>query len=293
MSTPAAPPSAATPAALPAEAVAAGWVAELDLSFARRDSGSYLAQRRQYGPLTVQKILYPEGPQLAHALLLHPPGGIAGGDSLRVGIDVQAGAQALLTTPGASKWYRSAGAPASQRLRLQVAAAATLEWLPQESIVFDGALASSQLQIDIEAGGRFLGWDIVCLGRPAAAAPFASGQWHSQIQVRQQQQLLWAEQGRLHGDSPVLRSRAGLAGFTVHGTLLAIGATPDTDLLHALRALPVDGLSGVTLTPRGVLLVRVLAASAESARHYLAQAWALLRPVYIACPAVAPRIWMT
>src|SRR2546423_14099799 len=121
------------------EPVAASWKARLSLSFARDGNRSVLAERSHEGPLVVQKPLYPEGDAVCHAIVVHPPGGIAGGDELRLDVSAAAGAHALLTTPGAGKWYRSAGAQAKQLLSFSLQG--TLEWLPRETIVFDGALA--------------------------------------------------------------------------------------------------------------------------------------------------------
>jgi urease accessory protein len=117
---------------------ARNWCARLELGFeARAGHGTVLAHRRHEGPLRVQKALYPEGPEVCHALMLHPPAGIAGGDALSVQVRVGEGAKALITTPGAGKWYRSNGPLATQRLEFEVARGGVFEWLPQESIVFD------------------------------------------------------------------------------------------------------------------------------------------------------------
>lgn len=273
--------------------VTTGWKAQLNLSIAHRDSGSFLAQRSQFGPLGLQKILYPEGPNTAHGIILHPPGGIAGGDQLAIHIDVGAGASALLTTPGATKWYRSAGAEARQNVELNVADQASLEWLPQENIVFDQALAASHTHVKLGAQARFIGWEITAFGRPAAKLPFAQGRFSQHWRIEQAGRLLWLEQGCLQGNDPRFLARAGLQGFTVMGTLVAVGHVLDAPLLEALRQINAEGLIGITQTPRGVLLVRCLSPNTESARHYLQQVWALIRPDVIGAAAHFPRIWNT
>jgi len=141
-----------------------GWKAELALGFERRGAKSVLAARRHDGPLALQKPLYPEGEGVCHAIVLHPPGGIAGGDELEIAARVGEGAHALLTTPGAGKWYRSAGAWARQSLGFEVARGACLEWLPQETIVFDGALAGMRSEVRLE-GAR-----AGCCGTSAGAS---------------------------------------------------------------------------------------------------------------------------
>lgn len=273
--------------------VTTGWKAQLNLTFAHRDSGSFLAQRSQFGPLGLQKTLYPEGPNTAHGIILHPPGGIAGGDQLAINIAVGAGAAALLTTPGATKWYRSAGAQARQNVELNVADHACLEWLPQENIVFDQALAASHTHVKLGAQARFIGWEITAFGRPAANLAFEQGCFSQRWKIEQAGRLLWLEQGELHGNDPRFKARAGLQGYSVMGTLVAVGTTIDAALLEELRNLNAEGLTGITQTPRGVLLVRCLSPNTESARCYLNQVWAMLRPTVIGATAHHPRIWNT
>ena len=156
---------------------APAWHAELHLRFTRAGARSVLRDNRHQGPLRVQKALYPEGEAVCQAIVLHPPSGIAGGDHLLISATVGAGAHAQLTTPGAGKWYRSGGPEASQRLELTVEEGAALEWLPQESIVFDGARARMETRVRLAAGSRFIGWDILCLGRAAAGERFAQGRF--------------------------------------------------------------------------------------------------------------------
>ncbi len=133
-----------------AEPVVSSWKAQLSLGFSFLENRTVLSERKHDGPLVVQKPLYPEGAGTCHAIVVHPPGGIAGGDELS--LDVRAGkdAAALLTTPGAAKWYRSAGPRARQDVALDVQG--RVEWLPQEAIVFDGARAETALEADLAAG---------------------------------------------------------------------------------------------------------------------------------------------
>lgn len=277
----------------PTATMPGGWVARLELGFARRPQGSYLARRQQFGPLSLQKILYPEGNDIAHGIVLHPPGGIAGGDQLLIDISVDSGAAALLTTPGATKWYRSAATPARQSAELSVATGASLEWLPQENIVFDQALAGSHTRVVLQPDARFIGWDLCAFGRPAGQQPFRQGCFSQSWRIEQNGRLLWWEQGSLQGGDLRFAARPGLHGHGVMGTLVAVGANPDAELLQELRALTLDGLAGVTLTPRGVLLLRCLAPGAEIARAWLTLAWSLLRPAYVGREAHLPRIWNT
>lgn len=274
----------------------AGWHAELDLGFARRADQTILSQRRHRGPLRVQKALYPEGEAVCQAIVLHPPSGIAGGDQLHITAHVGAQAHAQLTTPGAGKWYRSAGAQAAQFLDFRLAAGSILEWLPQETIVFDGALSRMETRVELAADSRYLGWEILCLGRRAAGESFTQGHLGLHTRIEREGRPLWLERGQIVGDDALLHSTAGWAGASVCATLLATlpvdvnlsalldacrGCRPTDDAEHALTMLP------------GVLVARYLGHHSEAARHWLTVLWQLLRPALLGRPALAPRIWAT
>jgi urease accessory protein len=269
-----------------------GWRAHLELCFARRDAGTVLARRGHRGPLVVQKALYPEGRAVCQAIVVHPPGGIAGGDALSLDIEVGAAAHALITTPGASKWYRSAGPLATQRVRLTVGRGGVLEWLPQETIVFDGARAHLCTQVDLEPEACFIGWEVVCLGRTASGERFRSGRLAQMCEIRRQGAPLFGEYAQVEGGSPILEARSGLAGHPVSGVMVATGRDADRALCDRLRALDVGGeaLAGVTALP-GVTVLRYLGASAHAARAYFISAWEVLRPALCGRDTVLPRIW--
>ncbi len=278
-----------------AEPVTPAWHARLSLGFERRDASTILTRREHFGPLRVQKALYPEGGAICHAILLHPPSGIAGGDQLAIEVDMAPGSQALLTTPGAGKWYRSAGPLAAQDLRFRVADAGGLEWLPQETIVFDGARAAMTSRVELTGSARFLGWEVLCLGRRASGERYATGSLSLSTRVERDGRPIWLERGRLEGGSSLLDSPAGLAGFSVAGSFLASGATPDAELVAACRAvarLETGARAGVSVLP-DLLVARYLGHSSEAARHWFTGLWRLLRPVYAGREAVLPRIWNT
>ena len=276
-------------------ALAPAWQARLALDFQRRDAATILARREHFGPLRVQKALYPEGEEVCHAIVLHPPSGIAGGDALSITVKVDAGAHALLTTPGAGKWYRSVGPWAKQRLDFSVGAEATLEWLPQESIVFDAARADMRSRIELDVAARFIGMEVLCLGRRASGETFAQGALQLDTRVQRGGQPLWLERGRLDGGSGLQASAAGLAGFSVSGTLLAAAPRIDSGLLAACRAVPLlesGAQCGITLLP-DILVARYLGHASEAARHWFFSLWQLLRPTLIGRDAQMPRIWNT
>jgi urease accessory protein len=277
--------------------VQSGWLARLRLAFARRGEQTVLVGNHHRGPLRVQKSLYPEGGSVCQAIVLHPPAGIAGGDQLAIGVDVGAGAQAQLTTPGAGKWYRSGGADASQRIDFSVGEGATLEWLPQESIVFDGARARMETHVSLAADSRYIGWDILCLGRAAAGERFEHGRFDLFCRVDRDSRPIWLERGGFDGCDALLSSPAGWAGATVCGTLLcAFPELPQkaAGLLEVCRAIaPADGASHALSVLPGILVARYLGDSSEAARHWFADLWAILRPACCGRPAVIPRIWNT
>lgn len=267
-----------------AEPVAASWKASLALGFERRGARTVLAARRHDGPLLVQKPLYPEGDAVCHAIVVHPPAGLAGGDELALAARADDGAHALLTTPGAGKWYRSAGPWASQRLRFEVSGA--LEWLPQETIVFDGALARLETEVRLSGDAKYLGWEILCLGRTGSGERFDRGEIRLSTTLYRDGRLLWLERGRIDGGGALLGSPAGLQGMPVCGTLVA--ACPMVDLAACRE---IESLA-VTQLP-GVLVARYLGDSSEQAKRLFAKLWTVLRPAVFGRAAQLPRIWST
>jgi urease accessory protein len=272
------------------------WEAELALEFESREGATRLTGRRHRGPLRVQKALYPEGDAVCQTILLHPPSGIAGGDHLHISAHVGVAAHAQMTTPGAGKWYRSGGPEASQRLDFDLADNAILEWLPQETIVFDGAKAHMETRVKLGAESRYLGWEILCLGRSAAGERFDHGNIGLQTRIERVGQPLWLERGRIAGNDPMLNSVAGWAGRPVCGTLLATlpPGNAGPAMLETCRvSCPVDGAEhGVTALP-GLLVARYLGHSSEAARHWFIELWTILRPLLLGRPAIPPRIWNT
>ncbi|WP_448110249.1 urease accessory protein UreD [Pseudomonas lini] len=266
------------------------WHAELELGYARFGDSTRPVQRRHKGPLRVQKHLYAEGPEVCQHIIVHPPGGIAGGDRLDISASVGTDAWAQITSPGAAKWYRAAG-PAYQKLHLRVAAGATLEWLPQETIIFSDAQAELSTSIDLEGGARLFYWDVVALGRPASGERFDLGHFQAHLDIRRDGQLLWHERQRIVGDDGLLDSPIGLDGQPVFATLLVTGEI-DSELLEKCRSLPNDVRGDLTQLP-GLLVARCLASEALLARGWLIDLWRLLRPALLGREATPPRIWST
>jgi urease accessory protein len=269
------------------------WHAELTLEYERRDGRTVLAARRHDGPLVVQKPLYPEGDAVCHGIIVHPPAGIAGGDQLSITASVREGANVLLTTPGAGKWYRSAGPWAEQRIRFDVAADACLEWLPQETIVFDGALAQLRTDVHLDRSARYIGWEILCFGRTGSGESLTRGECRTRGLIRRDGRPLWLERAAIAGGSDAQSSAAVLANHPVAGTLVATAPAIERDVLLACREpRPTSGEGAVTLMP-GLLIARYLGGSSEAAKNYFTQLWRILRPALTGREASEPRIWRT
>lgn len=279
----------------PVEAVAPRtWDAALDLGYAFRAGRTTLSRRSSRGPLAVQKPLYPESEAVCHTIVLHPPGGIAGGDNLAISITLDPHAHAVFATPGATKWYRSGGPASRQRIDIRVADNGVCEWLPQENIYFESVRADNAIAVTLGAGAVFCGWDVMCLGRTASGERFARGSVRQRIAVSRAGGPLFEELSRVEGGSAILDSAAGMAGHPVGGSFLLAGAPIDANLLSGCREVGAgDGcLHGVTMLP-GAFIARYLGRSAEQARDYFSRLWEILRPAYANRQARRLRIWAT
>jgi urease accessory protein len=234
------------------------WHASLRLRFADDAGTTRLTERSHRGPLRVQKALYPEGPRTCHVIVVHPPGGIVGGDRLELDLQLDAGTHVLATSPGATKWYRANGRVASQAVRLQAGAGAGLEWLPQETIFYDGADVALEHEVDLAVDARYIGAEVLCFGRTASGERFATGRIRQRTRIRVDGRTVWWEQGALLAAS--CGSPLALAGHTVCATLLAVGPPLPPTVLAVLREQdPQLALSQV----KSVLVARWLAHLAD------------------------------
>ena len=288
-------PFATPDAAHPHPATGEGWAATLELAFERRAHASVLAHVRHRGPLTVQRPLYPEGPETCHAIVVHPPGGVAGGDTLDLDIELREHAHAVLTMPGAAKFYPAHGRRARQHVALRVHDGAIVEWLPPETIVFDGADARTSLEIELGEGASVLGWDIVALGRRARGEAFGRGRWRQRLAIRRAGRLIVDDTLDLAGGDPWLGSGLGLAGASVCGTLFAAGLGLDAVVVTACRDAVASEAAriGVTMPLPGLLMARCLADEAEAVRHAFIALWTRLRPALTGREARPLRLWAT
>ena len=273
------------------------WRGSLALDYRRRDDRTVVHDRHD-GPLRVLKSLHPEA-GVCHSVLVHPPGGIVGGDTLAIEIEIDPDAHALVTTPGATRFYRSLGEPATQTLAVRAAAGSRLEWLPLETLAYSGCIAENRARFALAPGAEMIGWDLTALGLPASDQPFVAGRFTQSIELAGR----WLERGTVRGDDPgVLDSPLGWAGQRTLATLWfaageAIVAARRELLLDAARAAcdthPLGRHAGATAVDPGVIVVRVLAPRVEPAMALLAAIWRAWRPLAWQLEASPPRVWRT
>jgi urease accessory protein len=288
----------------------AGWGARLELQFERAGARTRLAHRRHEGPLLVQRVFYPEGAAAAdrlandrrlegdraaepcHVYLIHPPGGVVGGDQLQLDVVVGARAHALLTTPAAGKFYRCGGrscARVTQSLEID----GVLEWLPQENIFYPGCMVELRTIAHLRAAARFIGWELGCLGLPANRQPLGDGELRQAFELWRDGRPLLLE--RLHIERACLDAAWGLSGHVGIGTWLACPAP--AQLLPAARAvlagMDCAGMTIACTLVDGVLVCRGYAARTDRLRQVFVDLWRALRPALLDRAAVPPRIWAT
>ncbi|MES2899272.1 MAG: urease accessory protein UreD [Pseudomonadota bacterium] len=268
----------------------AAWHASLRLRFADDAGTTRLTERLHSGPLRVQKALYPEGSRICHAIVIHPPGGVAGGDSLAIDAAAGASAHALLTSPGAAKWYRANGKVSTQSVRLEAGAGAALEWLPQETIFFNDARVKLEHDVILAPDASYIGCEILCFGRSASGERFDSGSVTQRTRIQRGGRLLWWEQGAIAGDSAQMGSVFGLRGASVCATLVGVGKPVPPALMERMRSVAA-GLACTQI--KSVFVARFLCSDSESARRVMLGVWQALRPHLLGCAAPVPRIWNT
>ena len=278
------------------------WHGHLALDY-RHDGTRTVVADRHTGPLRILQSLYPEGPGICHNVLVHPPAGIAGGDVLNIEARVQAGAHALITTPGATRFYRSTGQPALQAASVHVEHGARLEWLPLETLCYPRSLAENRMAMSLALEAEMMGWDVWALGLPASHAPFDAGRFTQEIRLGDGQQHIWLERGTVDGaDDRLMQSPLGWAGRSVLATMwFASGAAlttarRDALLAHAREAIaahPLSSTAGATSPQSQVVVVRALAHRVEPAMQLMTSVWTRWREAAWDLAATVPRVWRT
>ncbi|WP_341890837.1 urease accessory protein UreD [Variovorax sp. YR752] len=275
-----------------------GWHGRLELDY-RRDGDTTQAHDRHDGPLRVLQRLYPEGPAICHHVLVHPPGGMVGGDTLDVALALGEDSHAVITTPGAARFYRSRGERAVQQVSASLAAGARLEWLPLETLAYSGCEGENTMRFELAEGAQTIGWDVLALGLPAADQPFVRGRYRQSIEIPGR----WLERGVIAADdATLLASPLGLDGHKVMGTLWFASGSPlpparREALLDTARAAceghPLMRSTGATAPNDAVVLLRALAPRVEPLMDLFKTVRNRWRSVGWALDPVLPRIWTT
>ena len=279
------------------------WQGHLSLKY-RLDGERTTALDRHHGPLRVLQRLYPESERVCHHVLVHPPGGIVGGDVLDIDLHMASGSHALITTPGATRFYRSPQAEARQSLVARLEPGARLEWLPLEAIAYRGCMAVNAMRFELDEGAEMMGWDVLALGLPAAAEAFdAPGFEHGRYTQVIDMPGAWLERGTVRAeDARLLDSPLGWAGKRVMATMwFAAGHALPRAQREALQDLarqeaansPLSATAGSTSAHEQVVVMRVLADRVEPAMGLLTQVWARWRQSAWALPPCPPRVWKT
>ena len=275
----------------PLLAVAGNWEAKLDLEFEKRRQRTVLAKNWHKGPLVVQKPFYPEQ-DVCHAYLLHPPGGVVGGDHLDINVTVKQNAHALITTPASGKFYRSNGLNAIQNQNIEVDNNAILEWLPQDTILFSGSRVRTKTQITLKQDSHFIGWEIICLGRPASGESFSDGFCRQSFELWRENSPLLIERTKFEGGSNVLNAAWGMASYTSVGIMVVTNANKET--LSLARQVMAEEKNLYSATLMGELLVcRMLGHQGMQLREHFTNIWMQIRKQVIGKKATVPRIWNT
>ena len=270
---------------------AGGWSAKLSLSFERALARTNLRVKERAGPLSVQRPFYPEE-DVCHAYVLHPPGGVVGGDQLELNVQVREQSSALITTPAANKIYRSNGPESQIKQQFFVESGGTLEWLPQETILFGGSSLSACTRVNLNPSARFSGWDIVILGRPFSGDRYERGAFDQQMTIAVADKPILNERHRWRNEEPMLGAAWGCRGNCALASVYAYPADPD--LLKRVQRLiassPAD--AGVTLLDQ-LLVVRILGTAPQIVRALAEKLWTGMRPLQMGRAASRPRIWST
>jgi urease accessory protein len=285
-------------------------VGELRVAVKRFGSETVLDELRQVGCL---KARFPRRivSGWMDVVMLNTGGGVAGGDRLDVSVTVGVGGQATVAAQAAERFYRALAADAASRVRtrLTVAAGGALEWLPQETILFDRCAMDRRLEVDLARDARFLGVETLVFGRAAMGERVRLGSVRDLIRVRRGGELLLHDAIRIDGEIDAMLQRAAVgAGAAVVATVVYVA--PDaSDRLQAVRSswvtepAAVGSSSGPDLIRpsahegpftevaasawNGMLVARILGPDGASVRGKVIAALTVLREA-----RPLPRVWL-
>lgn len=280
-----------------AGSLSSGWQGKVNLIYADRQNTTQIIHNLAIAPLKVQRPFYPEGADFCHSVILHTAGGMVGGDRLTFDVQLQPNAKALITTAAASKIYRSNGLQAKQNIQIKVDSGAYLEWLPQDTIIFNGANYQQDLRVELAPKASWLGWEINRFGRSARGEKFLTGEWRSYTEIWRQGKPLWIDRQWLPAGEEIINSPHSLAGQPIVASLVWVGEKVSPEIVEKARELwqnqpdfSIRGEAGVTQITEG-LLCRYRGDSSIEVRHWFKQIWHLLRVGFCDRPSCPPRVW--
>lgn len=266
---------------------ASGWRSNLKLVYGYSQGATNLVESYNQAPLKVQRPFYPEGKDICHSVILHTAGGVVGGDELSINCHLQPHAKALITTAAASKIYRSNGLNAQQSINIQVDSGAILEWLPQETIVFNEAIYRQNIRVELAPEASFMGWEITRFGRSARGEKFLEGEWRSYTEIWREGKPLWIDRQCLSGNEDTFSSCHGLAGQPIAGSFVWVGQPVVKEVVMQVRNLwQGEGECGASRLENG-LLCRYRGNSTAEVRNWFIGVWQLLR----GRGGCVPRVW--
>jgi urease accessory protein len=270
------------------------WQGILELDYQKINNSTQLVKAYSQAPLKIQRSFYPEGQEICHSIILHTAGGMVGGDRLSQTINLQPETQVLLTTPAASKIYRSSGETAQNTINIEIQEQAYLEFIPREIIIFNGAIFSQNLRVNLDPNACYLGWEITRFGRTARGEIFNQGQWKSCTEIWQNGCPVWVDRQGFIANEEILNSPHGLGGKPVIATLTWVGQPVSEDIVKNIRQLwsqrETSSQAGVTQLISG-LLCRYRGNSTQEVINWFTDVWQLLRQNYTGKSIVKPRVW--
>ena len=270
------------------------WQGILELDYQKINNSTQLVKAYSQAPLKIQRSFYPEGKDICHSIILHTAGGMVGGDLLSQTINLQPETQVLLTTPAASKIYRSSGETAQNTINIEIQEQAYLEFIPREIIIFNGAIFSQNLRVNLDPNACYLGWEITRFGRTARGEIFNQGQWKSCTEIWQNGCPVWIDRQGFIANEEILNSPHGLGGKPVIATLTWVGQPVSEDIVKNIRQLwsqrETSSQAGVTQLISG-LLCRYRGNSTQEVINWFTDVWQLLRQIYTGKSIVKPRVW--